>query len=106
MLKVLLPDGSVREYDRSVCPMDVAAEIGTGLAKATLGAVLDGEIKGAYTQLPESQYFLIKEYRFFFGIVRIYSLYIGNLEIMLSVAKIACVVRSEKYSRGSCLRLT
>jgi len=54
MLKVLLPDGSVREYDRPVCPMDVANEIGTGLAKATLGAVVDGILTGVDTQLPES----------------------------------------------------
>jgi threonyl-tRNA synthetase len=54
MLKITLPDGSMREYDRSVCPMGVASEISTGLAKATLGAVIDGEIKGADTQLPEN----------------------------------------------------
>ncbi|MCL2623171.1 MAG: TGS domain-containing protein, partial [Planctomycetaceae bacterium] len=54
MLKITLPDGSVREYNRSVCPMDVAAEIGAGLAKATLGAVVNGEITGVDTPLPES----------------------------------------------------
>ena len=54
MLKIKLPDGSVREYDRSVRPIDVAAEIGAGLAKATLGAVVDGEITGCDTQLNES----------------------------------------------------
>ncbi|MDR1958863.1 MAG: threonine--tRNA ligase [Planctomycetaceae bacterium] len=52
MLKVVLPDGSVREYERSVTPMDIAAEIGTGLAKATLGAVLDGNVIGVDAQLP------------------------------------------------------
>src|SRR5580658_9422518 len=52
MLKVKLPDGSVREYSRRVRPCDVAAEIGAGLAKATLAAVVDGKIVGADTPLP------------------------------------------------------
>ena len=38
MLKVQLPDGSVREYSKHVRPIDIAAEIGAGLAKATLAA--------------------------------------------------------------------
>ena len=38
MLKVKLPDGSVREYKERVRPIDVAAEIGPGLAKATMAA--------------------------------------------------------------------
>ncbi|MDR1494031.1 MAG: TGS domain-containing protein, partial [Planctomycetaceae bacterium] len=54
MLKISLPDGSVREYSHSVRPIDVAAEIGSGLAKATIGAVVNGEIKGANTQLPDN----------------------------------------------------
>src|SRR5690606_34724311 len=33
--------------------MDVAADIGSGLAKATLAAVVDGKIVGADTFLPE-----------------------------------------------------
>ncbi|MDR1385675.1 MAG: TGS domain-containing protein, partial [Planctomycetaceae bacterium] len=54
MLKISLPDGSVREYAHPVRPIDVAAEIGSGLAKATIGAVINGEIKGADTQLPDN----------------------------------------------------
>jgi threonyl-tRNA synthetase len=52
MLKVTLPDGSVREYDRRVRPIDVAAEIGPGLAKATLAAEVDGQILDSVTPLP------------------------------------------------------
>ena len=33
MLKVKLPDGSVLEYSRHVCPLDVAADIGPRLAR-------------------------------------------------------------------------
>jgi threonyl-tRNA synthetase len=53
MLKVTLPDGSVREYERRVRPIEIAAEIGPGLAKATLAAVVDGTIVGANTLLPD-----------------------------------------------------
>ena len=52
MLKVKLPDGSVREYSRPVRPIDVAAEIGPGLAKATLAAEVDGKVVGANAPLP------------------------------------------------------
>ncbi len=47
MLKVKLPDGSVREYSRRVRPIDMAAEIGPRLAKATLAAEVDGQLVGA-----------------------------------------------------------
>jgi len=52
MLKVKLPDGSVREYARPVRPIEVAAEIGAGLAKATLAAEVDGKVVGASAPLP------------------------------------------------------
>jgi threonyl-tRNA synthetase len=52
MLKVKLPDGSVREYSKRVSPLDVAAEIGPGLAKATLAASVDGKVSGANAPLP------------------------------------------------------
>jgi threonyl-tRNA synthetase len=52
MLKVKLPDGSVREYSRPIRPIDVAGEIGPGLAKATLAAQVDGKVVGANSPLP------------------------------------------------------
>ena len=53
MLKVNLPDGKVLEYTRHVRPIDIAAEIGPRLAKATLAAEVDGQIVGADAFLPE-----------------------------------------------------
>ncbi len=53
MLKVNLPDGSVREYTHRVRPIDIAAEIGPRLAKATLAAQVDGQIVGTNSFLPE-----------------------------------------------------
>lgn len=43
MLKVVLPDGSVREFENRVKIIDVAANIGTGLAKATVAGVVGAE---------------------------------------------------------------
>ena len=44
MLKISLPDGSVREMPAGSTPADVAAAIGPGLAKAALAARVDGEL--------------------------------------------------------------
>ena len=52
MLKVKLPDGSVLDYDRQVRPLDVAADIGPRLAKATLAAQIDTLVVGADAALP------------------------------------------------------
>ena len=43
MPTVTLPDGSPRSYDAPVTPAQVAADIGPGLAKAAMLAVVDGD---------------------------------------------------------------
>ena len=53
MLKVNLPDGTSKEFSRRMRAIDVAADIGPGLAKATLAAVVDDQVVGADTYLPE-----------------------------------------------------
>jgi threonyl-tRNA synthetase len=53
MLKVTLPDGNALHYSRRVRPIDVAAEIGSRLAKAALAAEVDGTLVGVDFQLPE-----------------------------------------------------
>ena len=40
MLKVVLTDGSEKRFEKRVSPLDVASEIGAGLAKATVAAVV------------------------------------------------------------------
>ncbi len=52
MLKVKLPDGSVRQYDRRVRPIDIASDIGPGLAKATIAAEVNGQTVDSTTPLP------------------------------------------------------
>ncbi|ONF96518.1 Threonine--tRNA ligase [Sphingomonas jeddahensis] len=45
MLSITLPDGSVREVPPGSTPMDIAAAIGPGLAKAAIAARVDGELR-------------------------------------------------------------
>ena len=45
LLKISLPDGSVREMPQGATPADVAAAIGPGLAKAALAARVNGELR-------------------------------------------------------------
>ena len=44
---ITLPDGSQRQFDQPVTVMDVAADIGPGLAKATLAGEVDGRLVDA-----------------------------------------------------------
>ncbi|UIP07200.1 threonine--tRNA ligase [Erythrobacter sp. SDW2] len=45
LLKISLPDGSVREVEPGSTPADIAAAIGPGLAKAAIAARVDGELR-------------------------------------------------------------
>src|SRR3954471_12432920 len=45
MLKISLPDGSVREVAAGTTPADIAASIGPGLPKAAIAARVDGELR-------------------------------------------------------------
>ncbi|WP_370898341.1 threonine--tRNA ligase [Chryseobacterium gossypii] len=43
MIKITLPDNSVREFDSGVTPLDVAKSISEGLARNTISAVVNGK---------------------------------------------------------------
>ena len=46
---ITLPDGSLRQFDNAITVYDVAADIGAGLARATLAGVVDGrEVDASY----------------------------------------------------------
>ncbi|MBE5073970.1 threonine--tRNA ligase [Erythrobacteraceae bacterium E2-1 Yellow Sea] len=45
LLKISLPDGTVREMEPGSTPADVAAAIGPGLAKAAIAARVNGELR-------------------------------------------------------------
>ena len=51
MVKITLPDGSVREYPVGTTAMNVAESISQGLARQVLAAKIDGELKEAATPL-------------------------------------------------------
>ena len=42
MPTISLPDGSTRQYDDAVTPAQVASDIGPGLSKAAMAAVVNG----------------------------------------------------------------
>ena len=44
MIKITLPDGSIREYEKGVTPMDVAKSISEGLARNVLAAKTNGKV--------------------------------------------------------------
>lgn len=51
MIRITLPDNSVREYPQGITPMEIAQSISHGLAKKVLAAELDGDIKDATTKI-------------------------------------------------------
>lgn len=44
-IKITLPDGSIKEYDRGVTGLDVAASISEGLARNALAIKVNGEVR-------------------------------------------------------------
>ena len=50
---ITLPDGSQRQYDQALSILDVAADIGPGLAKATLAGRVNGELRDACDLITE-----------------------------------------------------
>ncbi len=49
VVRITLPDGSVRIYDRPISGAEIAADIGTGLAKAALAIQVDGVMRDLAT---------------------------------------------------------
>ncbi len=47
MPQITLPDGSRRDFDQAISVMDIAADIGAGLAKATLAGKVNGKLVDA-----------------------------------------------------------
>lgn len=53
MIKITLPDGSVREYEKGVSSLDVAKSISEGLARNVLAAKVNGEVRDAQRAINE-----------------------------------------------------
>ena len=50
---ITLPDGSQRQFDKPVTVLEVAQDIGVGLAKATIAGRVNGERKDACDLITE-----------------------------------------------------
>ena len=50
---ITLPDGSQRQFEQAVTVMDVASDIGPGLAKATLAGEVDGHLVDAAHEMAD-----------------------------------------------------
>jgi len=53
MIKITLPDGSIREYESGVTPFDVANDISSGLARNVLSASVNGKTVESVTPILE-----------------------------------------------------
>ncbi len=53
MIKITLPDGSVREYEKGISSLDVAKSISEGLARNVLAAKVNGEVRDALRPIDE-----------------------------------------------------
>lgn len=53
MIKITLPDGSVREYEKGIALKDIAADISMGLMRNSTGAVVNGKVRGLAETLNE-----------------------------------------------------
>lgn len=47
MIRITLPDDSVKEFEHQVTPLEIAREISEGLARNVLAAEVDGEVRDA-----------------------------------------------------------
>src|SRR5688500_17216521 len=53
MIKLSFPDGSVREYESDISPMEVAKSISEGLARKVLVANINGQVWDATRPITE-----------------------------------------------------
>lgn len=62
MIKITLPDGSVREFEKGVKVLDVTKDISEGLARVALGAVVNEDIKGMQETIEEDSKFRVVKF--------------------------------------------
>lgn len=62
MIKITLPDGSIREYESGIKVYDVVKDISEGLARVALGAVVNDDIKGLQETIDEDSSFRVVKF--------------------------------------------
>jgi threonyl-tRNA synthetase len=62
MIKIKLPDGTIKEYDKAVTAYEVALGISKGLAKAVVGAKVNGKIRSLTDPINEDSDLLLLKF--------------------------------------------
>ncbi len=62
MIKLRLPDGSVKEHEKGISVYDATADISKGLAREALGAVVNGRIRGMQETIDEDADFQVVKF--------------------------------------------
>ena len=62
MIKITLPDGSVREYEAGILAGDVTKDISEGLYRAATGAIVNNEVKGFMEPINEDSTFEVVKF--------------------------------------------
>jgi len=62
MIKITLPDNSVREYEKGTRVLDITKDISEGLARVAVGAVVNGKIMGLQEEVKEDASFRVLKF--------------------------------------------
>ncbi|WP_075726111.1 threonine--tRNA ligase [Tissierella creatinophila] len=62
MIKITLPDGTVKDYKKGVTVLDVTKDISEGLARVAMGAVVNGNTKGLQEEIKEDSDFRVVKF--------------------------------------------
>ncbi len=62
MIKITLPDGSIREYEKGIKVYDVTKDISEGLARVALGAVVNNETRGMQESINQDSTFKVVKF--------------------------------------------
>ncbi|KXO16469.1 threonine--tRNA ligase [Clostridiales bacterium KA00134] len=61
-MKIKLPDGSIKSYEKSVSVLDVTKDISEGLARVALGAIVNGKTMGMEEMINEDSDFKVVKF--------------------------------------------
>lgn len=62
MIRLTLPDGAVREYEKGINVYDVTVDISEGLARVAVGAVVNEKVKGMQESIEEDSSFRVVKF--------------------------------------------
>lgn len=62
MIKITLPDGTVKDYEKGVSVLDVTKDISEGLARVAMGAVVNGDTRGLQEVIKEDADFKVVKF--------------------------------------------